>query len=230
MKTRALVPAGTALFITAAAFLSYPFAGTAPKAVKEVKPVSFMTTVPVQEKAGCRSTVAGPATGEEDANFAMWRKRFDALLSEHGDRERAIEALLEEIGSRYQAWMQEQIALPAGGPGAEQRGELAELEQAAGRGIEAILEAAGIDAARRESGAAATVDRIAAEIHYSKAAPDASSRIALLWLDREHQVRRQEALAHTGESEKSEALATLETWYAEARAGILAGAEQQTGG
>ena len=49
--------------------------------------------------------------------------------------------------------------------------------------------------ADRENATAATADTLAAETQYAEAAPDPASRIALLWLDREREVRAEAARA-----------------------------------
>ncbi|MES2921308.1 MAG: hypothetical protein V4819_07170 [Verrucomicrobiota bacterium] len=76
-----------------------------------------------------------------------------------------------------------------------------------------------------EPEAAAKADTIAAETQYAEAASDPASRIALLWLDREREVRAEAALAFADPTEQSQAMAELETWYEDGRGAIVASNE-----
>ena len=72
---------------------------------------------------------------------------------------------------------------------------------------------------------AAAADALAAETLYAEAAPDPASRLALLWLDRERDVRAEAAHALADPTEQSQAMAELESWYEDGRGAIVASNE-----
>ncbi len=163
-----------------------------------------------------------PDQSAETANLAAWQQRFGTFLEQSGHREDAVRSLLAEVGSAYGSWVREQIALLPEPPCVERYDELADIQTSVSEGVAAICEHLGIAESLRVSAAAGPLEAVAAETQYAEAARDTASRLALLRLDRERQIRLEEALALADDAEKTLAMTELDAWYESGLGGIFA--------
>lgn len=212
MKTKVLLVAGTSLLLTAVALVLQPAPQSKPVAMEARK----------QSNSVGRISPAWQENHTAAAKPTAQRQRSDAPREMPGNDEDAVDALLAEVSSTYGDQVQAGIARLVELPSAEHDEELAEIGRSVADSMNVILENLGIDENRRAAATAAAADTIVAEIQYAEAAPDPASRLALLWLDRERQVRADQALALTDPAEQSQALAELEAWHADGLGGIIA--------
>ncbi|PAW66556.1 MAG: hypothetical protein B9S38_13515, partial [Verrucomicrobiia bacterium Tous-C4TDCM] len=102
---------------------------------------------------------------------------------------------------------------------------LADIERSVVEGTAAILEQLGIEESRHLAVVASPAEAIVAETQYAEAANDSATRLALLKLDREREVRLEQALVLADETARTQAVAELEAWYDASLGGIFTPAE-----
>jgi hypothetical protein len=187
-------------------------------------------------KASQRTQVRAEASAEtrrselasdpaEAAGLAAWQERLATLEAEHGDRDLALRALLGEIDSTYRTWVADELAPVTGLPPAERYDELADIGRSVTEGTAAILEQLGIEESRHAAVVAGPSEALDAETRYAEAANDSATRLALLKLDREREVRLEQALVLADETARTQAVAELDAWYDAGLGGIFAPAE-----
>lgn len=212
MKTKVLVFASTGFLLTAAALVLVPSTKSAPEA-KDAhvvsRPVRHISSAPKDHSVETRNATAS-------------RQRLEAPQEMSDELEDAVDALLAKVPSTYHEQVQAGITKLAEMPPTERDEELAEIGRSVSDSMDVALESLGIDESRRASATAAAADTIIAEIKYAAQAPDPASRLSMLWLDREREVRASEALAIADPTLQSQSLSQLEAWYEEGVGGILA--------
>jgi hypothetical protein len=226
MKTKTLIlTAASGLLLAAAALLTIPAESAAPA---ESLPRAKLAKRSPQAPAAGDPRSEGPTDPqdpEEAVHLAAWRDRLAALEAETGDREQAVRTLLEEIDATYRLWVEGELGPLAGLTPAERYDPLAEIQQAMTEGTTAILDQLGLEESRRLSATASPAEALAAETQYAEAAGDSAARLALLRLDRERQVRLEQALAIADEAARNQAVAELDAWYDTGLGGIFTPAE-----
>jgi len=229
MKPKTLfLTAASGLLLATAALLTIPAESAAPAAA-ESRPRAKLAKRSPQAPAAAgdsRSERPGDLEDPEEArHLAAWRDRLAALEAETGDREQAVRTLLEEIDATYRLWVEGELGPLAGLTPAERYDPLAEIQQAMTEGTTAILDQLGLDESRRLSATAGPAEALAAETQYAEAAGDSAARLALLRLDREREVRLEQALAIADEAARNQAVAELDAWYDQGLGGIFTPAE-----
>ena len=136
-----------------------------------------------------------------------------------------MRTLLEEIDATYRHWVEGELNPVAGLAPAGRYDLLTEIQQAMTEGTTAILDQLGLDESHRLAATAGPAEALAAETQYAEAAGDSSARLALLRLDRERQVRLEQALALADEAARNQAVAELDAWYDAGLGGIFTPAE-----
>jgi hypothetical protein len=162
-----------------------------------------------------------PSADEESANLAVWKQRFEAIIAETGDSQRAVERLRAEIDTALTAWVSSEIEPIASLPPGERYDKLDLIEQSVTEGAAAIFESLGVPGGRHAATAANARDLVAAEIQYAETAPDPASRLALLRLDRERQSRLDEVVGVADEEQRAKAESELEEWYSQGLAKVF---------
>lgn len=225
MKTKTLfLTAASGLLLAAAALLTIPAESAAPAAAESsprAKLVKRSPQAPAVDGDSRSERSADLEDPEEARHLAAWRDRLAVLEAETGDREQAVRSLLEEIDATYRLWVEGELNPLAGLAPAERYDQLAEIQQAMTEGTTAILDQLGLDESRRLSATASPAEALAAETQYAEAASDSAARLALLRLDRERQVRLEQALAIADEAARSQAVAELDAWYDKGLGGIF---------
>lgn len=162
-----------------------------------------------------------PSADEETANLAGWKQRFEALVAKTGDTQQAVDLLRAEIDTVFSEWVATAIQPLAELPPIERYDKLDIVEQSVAEGAAAIFEALGLPGGRHVATAANALDLVAAEIHYAETAPDSESRLSLLHLDRERQVRLDDVSGVADEVERGKAELELEDWYSQGLAKVF---------
>lgn len=174
-----------------------------------------------KEPALVETEVIAQSVNELEANLDGWKRRFEALVTENGDRDAAIAALRGEIDTVFSDWVAGEIAPLAELPPLERYDKLDVIGQSVTEGAATVLEMLGIPGSRHVSLAAEALDRVAAETEYAEAAPDHTSRLALLHIDRERQGRLHELVAIEDEAARAKAMSELEAWYGSSLARVF---------
>ncbi|MES2438639.1 MAG: hypothetical protein V4584_06225 [Verrucomicrobiota bacterium] len=201
MKTKFTIALAAAASILAGAAF---FTGT-PAPRPETAPTVIRTQRPERKAAPAPEDV-------ESVNLSNWQSRFETLQQSAG-REDAVRALMAELDAVYGEWVDARIAPLAELPPIDRYDQLNEIEISVREGSAAVLELLGVEGGRHVGVLARPLESVTAEIEYAEAAPDHESRVGLLRLDRERQTRIEQALAITGEPEKTQALGELDAWY-----------------
>lgn len=229
MKTKTLsLTAASGLLLAAAALLTIPSDPPAPAAAEShprAKHAKRSPQAPAAAGEPRSERATDPEDLEEALHLAAWRDRLDALEAETGDREKAVRTLLEEIDATYRHWVEGELNPVAGLAPAGRYDLLTEIQQAMTEGTTAILDQLGLDESHRLAATAGPAEALAAETQYAEAAGDSSARLALLRLDRERQVRLEQALALADEAARNQAVAELDAWYDAGLGGIFTPAE-----
>lgn len=212
MKTKSLIVIASIAF-GIIVYLAGKMAG--PTATTHIQP---SVQKPNRHAVGIVSHATAPEPeiqhdGGESANLAQWQARFNTLLQQGTSSDEAVRLLLAEMDAVYGNWVASQIAPLAELPPGERYDRLAEIEIAVHEGAAAILDLLDIEGSRHVSVLAGPLEAVSAEIQYAESAPDHSSRMAMLRLDREREARLEKVLALTDDSAKSQASAELDTWY-----------------
>jgi hypothetical protein len=226
MKTNTLfITAAAGLFCTAAALFSGSDAPAAPATAeaRHKAKTSERAQPPAEAGDPRRSELASDAA--EARNLAIWQERFATLEAEHGDREPALRDLFGQIDTAYRTWVSDELMPVAELPPAERYDELADIGNSVTEGVAAILEQLGIEENLHPSLVAGPLEALAAETQYAEAAKDSAARLALLRLDREREVRLEQALAIADETARGTAVAELDAWYDAGLGGIFTPAE-----
>ncbi|MES2475548.1 MAG: hypothetical protein V4640_07190 [Verrucomicrobiota bacterium] len=150
---------------------------------------------------------------EETANLSQWQNRLNGLVTELGSDDAAQTALLAEMDAAYSSWVQQEITDLAEQSPADRYDRLAEIDTELRDGVASILASLGIADDSASPVAAAAMDVIAAETQYAEMAPHPESRLALLRLDREREIRLEQALAIHDEAAQAQAMAEVDGWY-----------------
>lgn len=170
---------------------------------------------PAEEKPEERilSRIQFAPAGEEAANLELWRKHFNALVAEKGDATAAVETLRNDVDVMLSEWVDAQIELLAGLSPEERLDQLEIVRNAVQEGAATILGSLGLPGSQHVANAFNALDKVRAEIEYAEVAPDSSSRLALLHIDRERQSRLDEVVGIEDEEARSQAETELEDWY-----------------
>jgi len=205
---------------------SSPKSQTKPAVTKSLRSVQVNPPAPILEEATedklpQDSMLELPSDDEESAHLTDWKQRFEHLKSETGDLQQAVDRLRAEIDASMTGWVTDEIQPIAKLPPAERYDRLDLISQSVSEGAAAIFESLGLPGGRHVATAAEALDIVAAEIQYAETAPDPSSRLALLHLDRERQVKLDQVVAVTDEDERAVAEAQLEAWYSEGLAKVF---------
>jgi hypothetical protein len=150
---------------------------------------------------------------DEKANLTGWQQRFQSLLSENSNREKAVAVLLSEIDSTFGQWAESQIAPLAELPPIERYDSLEIIDASIREGAAAIIGLLELPGSRHVAVAAGALEAVAAEIQYAETAPDHASRLAMLRLGRERQQRLGGVLTIADETERAKAMGELDQWY-----------------
>jgi hypothetical protein len=227
MKTKVFLLAAAGLVVSAVLLLPPPADPAVSSAVEPRLPTKTTHRSPLDgtRESGHAERLEDSGDSAETENLSAWQERLRALEAELGGREPAIRALLQEIDATYRAWVADQVSPVAGLPPADRYDELADIETSVTEGTAAILEQLGVEESRHLTIITGPSEAIAAETQYAEAAGDSAARLALLRLDRERQVRLEQALAIADEAARSQAVAELDAWYDQGLGGIFTPAE-----
>ena len=226
MKPTTLLLSAAGLLCTAAVLLPDPAPPAAPAPVEgRHRAKSATRNLAPAAEARHAERLDEAADPDEAANLAVWQDRLAALEAEHGDPDLARRTLLGEIDSTYRTWVAAELSPVTGLPPAERYDELADIERSVVEGTAAILEQLGIEESRHLAVVASPAEAIVAETQYAEAANDSATRLALLKLDREREVRLEQALVLADETARTQAVAELEAWYDASLGGIFTPAE-----
>jgi hypothetical protein len=157
------------------------------------------------------------ATYQSEADLAAgingWKDRFNTLLTEHGDRDAAIEALLTELDTIFTNWVEKEIEVISELPPLDRYDKLDVMGQSLREGAAEVLEELEIPGSRHHALVATAMNKLTAETEYAEAAPDHASRLAMLHIDRERQGRMNEVVTIKDETARAQAMSELDAWY-----------------
>lgn len=223
MKPRAIVPFALALAaLTVAALLIVPkpsreSSGEKPAAkVTKKFPREARRIARQEPQAEPRELDHSPVEQEvpdEAESLDAWKEQFESLLAAGESRENAAITIAKNVDQVFAAWVEKEIAAASVLDAQERMDRLILAETQVQEGAAAIYEALELSGGRRIEVAADAIDALAAEIQYADAAPDHSSRLAMLRLNRERDQRMDAAVAMTDESAKTQAMRELDQWY-----------------
>ena len=171
--------------------------------------------IDTQDDGMVREEEQGSDQSEADlaAGIDGWRDRFVILLTEHGDRDAAIEALLAELDTVFTGWVEKEIETISEFPPMNRYDKLDVMGQSLREGVAEVLETLEISGSRHHALVATAMDKLSAETDYAEAAPDHASRLAMLQIDRERQSRMNEVVTIEDETARAEAMSELDAWY-----------------
>jgi hypothetical protein len=232
MKTTSSLIAASALGLVAVFLAVRPATVPSGKAVAPVitksaqRPVSNTKQVHNASLDPDQSLLSPQSAKDESANREQWQDRLAKILSEHANRDEAIQALVSEMNESYAAWARSEISSLAELSSSERYDRLDDIRNEVEEGAAVVLDQLGINEASRVLATADALDIVTAETQYAEAAPDLDSRLAMLHLDREHELRLEETLAIADVGAQSQASADLSAWY-EAGMGEIFSADRE---